>query len=105
MGPIKNTPYLFRNWWLFLFLVLSACLDPEKEDRGKDIDDDQTKSEFVKENTVVISSENSELLSTEPEIENGIYKIEFSGTVPAISVNDVIVGDEGEGFLRRITGG
>ncbi|MDN3671037.1 hypothetical protein QWY93_17115 [Echinicola jeungdonensis] len=104
MKPIKNTPHLFRNWWLFLFLILSACLDAEKQDSRKDFDNDQPDSEFVKENTVIISDENSELLSTESEIENGIYKIEFSGTVPEIKVDDVIVGDEEEGFLRRITG-
>ena len=42
------------------------------------------------------------MISTESEIAEGIYKIEFSQSVPDIEVDDIIVGDQGLGFLRRV---
>jgi len=55
------------------------------------------------ENVKVIKSDNSTILSTQSELDDGKYIIDFTGTVPTINVGDVIVGDNGEGYLREVT--
>jgi len=54
------------------------------------------------ENVKVIKSDNSTILSTQSELDDGKYIIEFTWTVPTINVGDVIVGDSGEEYLREV---
>jgi hypothetical protein len=60
----------------------------------------------IPENTyydkIVIVDETDKILSTDEEIENGNYKIEFSDPVPEISSESILIGIGGEGFLRKV---
>ncbi len=39
---------------------------------------------------------------TPTQIDNGVYQFTFSGATPNIVTGDVIVGEEGEGYIRRV---
>lgn len=56
----------------------------------------------IADNVVVISDDISNLVSSDTDLENGIYKIEYTGSVLTVAVDDIIVGDEDEGFLRKV---
>lgn len=52
---------------------------------------------------IVIIDETDKILSTEEEIENGDYKIEFSDPVPTIDTETILIGTTGLGYLRKVT--
>lgn len=51
---------------------------------------------------IVIIDETDKILSTEEEIINGNYKIEFSDPIPIISVGTILIGTTGFGYLRKV---
>lgn len=58
----------------------------------------------VPEQTVVVDSTEMELTSTEEERDEGVLRFEVSGeSAPDVEVDDVLVGAEDGGFLRRVT--
>ena len=81
------------------FLIFLGC---SKDDSSPDEIPNNQLGPEVAENVVVILDEDSNLMSSETDINNGIYTIEFSENIPEININDIIVGNEGEGFLRKI---
>lgn len=86
---------------LLSILCFTSC---EKDDETPDEQNDtQDPDAIIADNVEVILTENSELVSSESELSSGIYKIQFYETPPEIEVNDIIVGDEGYGYLRRVT--
>lgn len=56
------------------------------------------------DNVVVLDSTTTDLISDSTQLANGSYVFEFSGETPDIPINSVIVGNEGEGYLRKVTG-
>ncbi len=73
---------------------------------GCEKDDTETNDQNpdgVAANVVVISDESSNIISTEEQLQNGLYVLEFTSTPPEIQQNDVVVGDEDEGFLRTVS--
>lgn len=84
-----------------IVLIFNSC-----SEENDVIDDNSQNPEPVGEiadNVVIILEENSELLSTESELTQGTYKIQFDSTIPVVEIGDIILGDEGEGFLRRVS--
>ncbi len=86
---------------LLLFLVLFS-LGCSNDDDNKPVIDPETELPKIAENVVVISDDISNLISTKAELLSGIYVLEYSGTIPEVAVGDIIVGDEDEGFLRKV---
>jgi len=84
---------------LLFVLILIGC---SNDDSINDVNQGEQKPE-IQENVVAILSENSQLISSETDLANGIYSIVFSENPPEIVANDILVGDEGEGFLRKVT--
>lgn len=89
---------------LLLISILCFTSCEKGDDTPGEQNDNQDPNAITADNVEVILTENSELVSSESELSSGIYKIQFNETPPEIEVNDIIVGDEGYGFLRRITG-
>ncbi len=83
---------------LFLFL-LSGC---SKDEKTNNPPDDPGPIE-LKENVHIIDSTLMKLDFSASNFTNGTYVFNASGTPPAAVVNDVIVGAQGEGFIRKIT--
>ncbi|MFI1773585.1 choice-of-anchor D domain-containing protein [Thalassobellus citreus] len=82
--------------FFLVFLLLFTC--------NKDDDvSTESVSESVSENIVLITDDNSELKSTEEQLDAGTYVIQFTGELPDVVKGDIIIGDEGEGFLRKVT--
>lgn len=60
----------------------------------------------LRDRVVVVDSTVLYLVSTEEELAAGVYRFQVdpaAGPVPAIEVDDVIAGDQGDTFLRRVT--
>ncbi|OUR97712.1 hypothetical protein A9Q86_15990 [Flavobacteriales bacterium 33_180_T64] len=85
---------------LVLLLILFSC---EKESDTHDPDQNSTEI-IIKENVVTITEDNSQLISNDNQILNGIYILQFSGAIPEVAIGDVIVGEQEGGFLRRVAG-
>lgn len=84
---------------LFSLLIFFGC---SKDDSSTDENPNNQLDPEVAENVVIILDENSNLTSSESDLSNGIYNIDFTSEVPEININDIIVGDEDEGFLRKV---
>jgi hypothetical protein len=95
---------------LLLVLIFLSCKDDTIETKNPvktndpiaATDTSSTVDIEIYENVSVITAENSNIVSTEAELESGIYAIEFTSEVPNLAINDILVGDGGEGFLRKI---
>ncbi|MFC0605860.1 hypothetical protein [Winogradskyella pulchriflava] len=83
----------------FSILIFFGC---SNDDSNTDENTDNQLDPEVAENVVIILDDNSNLTSSESDLNNGIYNIDFASEVPEINTNDIIVGDEGEGFLRKV---
>ena len=58
---------------------------------------------IVLNNNVKIIDKKSMILNLNPvQIANGIYQFTFSGATPIITSGDVIVGEDGEGYIRKV---
>ena len=109
-----NTTKMKKITFILLgMLLIMACSDdnepnpqdnPDSQDQmDPDPDGNDPEIPTIAENVVVISDDTSNVVSTDTDLENGIYIIEYSGDVAAVEVGDIIVGDEDEGFLRSVT--
>ncbi|WP_179353072.1 FISUMP domain-containing protein [Winogradskyella vidalii] len=90
-----------KNLAIFFSLLLFFGCSKDDNNTTSDENPNQQDAE-VAENVVVISNENSDLISSETDLSNGIYILEFENDPPEVNIDDIIVGDEGEGFLRKI---
>lgn len=93
---------------LLFLLIITGCSNDDSFvntfDDDTINDENPTSQELVlQDNVVAIKDDNSEIVSSESDLANGIYSIEFSETPPEIETNDIIVGSEGSGFIRRVT--
>ncbi|MBX2827546.1 MAG: hypothetical protein KTR22_05255 [Flavobacteriaceae bacterium] len=80
---------------LVALLLIMGCTND-------DSNNNQTESE-ISEKVVVVLDDVSNVISNDFELSNGTYRIEFTEDVPVVNEDDIIVGDEGEGFLRKVT--
>ncbi|QOD61778.1 hypothetical protein H9I45_04845 [Polaribacter haliotis] len=66
-----------------------------------------TVSVEILENTyydkIVIVDETDKILSSQNEIENGNYTIEFNDPVPEIDTETILIGTTGNGYLRKVS--
>ncbi len=76
------------------FLLIAGCKDKP--------DDVPSTPNEPGEELVVIDSTTYDLISTEQEIADGTYRFSVSGETVEILEGEVIVGDQGSGFLRRV---
>lgn len=74
--------------------VLSGCHKPTDPDDDDDYAD-------VNENVVNTSEMNN---LSEPVINGDTYTYSYTGTAPSINVGDVLVGQTGYGYMRKVTG-
>jgi hypothetical protein len=90
----------------FNFLILSIILgisiaSCKKEDESEDTN---TPSEIeLQPNVKLIDTTITQLVSDSIQLSQGIYTFTFTGTAPVLAVGDVIVGETGEGYLRKVT--
>ncbi|OEK08934.1 hypothetical protein A8C32_13575 [Flavivirga aquatica] len=84
---------------LFTLLIFFGC---SKDDSNTNENPNNQLDPEVAENVVTILDDNSNLTSSASELNNGIYNIDFTSEVPEININDIIVGNEREGFLRKV---
>ncbi len=99
---MKINPFAFGNYGtlvLILSLVLNAC---EKNNTEPNDEDLPVNSVELTENTFIIEEDNSSLISDSAQQANGTYIFQFNNEVPSFKNGDVIVGQEGNGFLRKI---
>lgn len=84
----------------FILLLFFGC----SKDEPNSVSDENPyhQNDEVAENVIVISEDNSNLISSETDLSNGIYIIEFESDAPEVAIDDIIIGVEGEGFLRKI---
>jgi len=96
---------------MFVFLILIGCSsdEPSKiydenpiQQDPQDDPNSENQEPILYENVVSILDSKSQIISSESDLLNGIYIIEFSETPPEIQMNDIIVGGEGYGFIRKV---
>jgi len=87
---------------LSILLLLTIFFGCNKDDSSTG-DDPGQQTEGIEENVVVILDENSDLVSTESELARGIYVIQFNSNPPTIASGDILVGNEGKGYLRNVS--
>lgn len=90
----KKLPFLFAI--ALVFIVSCSKDDGEKTPAA------QT-TPILKDNVKIIDATNLELDLTQTQLDAGVYQFTATGTIPTIAAGDVIVGDQGEGFLRKVT--
>ncbi|PCJ91598.1 MAG: hypothetical protein COA50_16305 [Flavobacteriaceae bacterium] len=84
---------------LFTVLLLLNGCSKEIANKNENQEEQHTENQ---ENVVAILKDNSQITSSDTDLSNGIYSIEFSGDLPEIGIDDIIVGNIGEGFLRKV---
>jgi len=100
---VKNFTTKITTVVLLLLIALTqGCYKQEGEltvtPPGGGNNDDLT----LKEDVQVIDSTQIELVSDASELERGIYRFEVADGAPEIMEGDVIVGEQGLGFLRKV---
>lgn len=85
-----------------LFAVALVLIVSCSKDDGEKTPVAETKP-VLKDNVKIIDASSLELDLTQAQLDAGIYQFTATGTIPTIAAGDVIVGDQGEGFLRKVT--
>lgn len=90
---------------LFLFSSIQLMNTGCSKDDNDNLDQstNNTATNVVKQNVKVIKPEDASLVSNSTDLSQGIYKFDFSKTPDTYAINDIIVGKEGYGFLRKVT--
>ena len=81
--------------------TIDNSVNPKEETEDNSSNPSETSKEF-EDNVLYFSDDNSDLVSSEEDIENGRYIFNHTGDSPKVKEGDIIVGDEGEGFLRKV---
>lgn len=93
----RKLPLLLSAMMVITIIVFSACYKQVGEliiTYPNDL--------RVQQNVYVIDSTELYLLSDEAEIKKGIYRFSVNGDAPAFGKGDIIVGEQGLGFLRKV---
>ncbi len=61
-------------------------------------------NKLVIDNKLIVIDSVNNLISDSVQLSNGIYIIQFNDTIPSITDSSIIVGQTGNGFLRKVTG-
>lgn len=91
---LKNLALLFA---VALILIVSCSKDDG--DKSQEIHT----TPILKDNVKIIDNTNLQLDLTQAQLDAGIYQFTFMGSIPSITSGDVIVGDQGTGFIRKVT--
>lgn len=83
-------------WVLSLALILGSCDLFSDDEEDDDVLDDE--DVVLQEETVIIEPEDADVV----EIDENLITLQIDDTTPDIEENDVIVGEESGGFLRRV---
>ncbi len=57
----------------------------------------------LKDSVKIIDTAKLALDLTPTQLANGVYKFTFTGAAPNLNAGNIIVGEQGEGFLRKVT--
>lgn len=57
----------------------------------------------LNDNVKIIAKKTMDLNLNPTQLNSGIYQFTFLGATPNIAIGDVIVGEEGEGYIRKVT--
>ena len=82
---------------LFLLFLITSCSDNETTPQ-----DPEPLDTIVKEEVLVINHNESDLASTSEQLANGVYIFTYNGNLPEIVIGDILIGEEGEGYLRKV---
>lgn len=91
----------FKKLVLLFAAALVLIVSCSKEDSNKTQETPSTP--VLNDNVVIIDANKLQLDETPSNLDNGIYQFAFTGTAPNITLGDVIVGEQGDGFLRKVT--
>lgn len=85
---------------ILLSLFLLTC---DKDDGNQEPDDGQSTEIEIKENVIAFTEDTSQLISDDNELLNGVYVLQFTGSVPEVTLGQIVVGEHGSGYLRRVS--
>jgi hypothetical protein len=99
----------FRKWSLIIPIVLLAMLSCKKDKNEITPEETATPSQPLAppdlwDNVKIIDTTTYTLNQSPTLIGNGIYQFSFTGATPTITIGDIIVGSEGNGYLRKVSG-
>ena len=98
----KNVISAFLLLTICSFLLLQSACKKENEEEPEPPPTNDTEL-IVNENVAIIDETSLNLVSTSEELNQGIYKYQYSGTAPNYNTSTVIVGQEGYGYMRKVT--
>ena len=102
---LNNKNNIMKNYFkksALLFAVALILLVSCSKDDGEKTPVAETKP-VLKDNVKIIDATNLELDLTQTQLDAGVYQFTATGTIPTIASGDVIIGEQGEGFLRKVT--
>lgn len=91
------------NKLLYLGIIFFSILLSCSKDENIDEPTNSVTPPELKENVKIIDATKLQLDLTQSQIDNGVYTFAFSGVAPIIVTGDVIIGEQGEGFIRKVT--
>ena len=86
---------------LLFTLAMVLMVSCSKEDSAKT--PEIVTALVLMDNVKIIDATELELDLTPSKIDNGIYEFSFSGASPDIKLGDIIVGEQGDGFIRKVS--
>ncbi len=60
-------------------------------------------NDSIKQNVSILSSSDATLQSDSVKLSQGIYEFQFNGTPTSYKAGDIIIGQDNQGFLRKVT--
>lgn len=88
----------------YICFILLFCFSCSQDDSPNNDNEPVSEKPVLYDNVKIMDQTKTEL-DLNPELINaGTYQFSFNGEAPAIAVGDVIIGEQGEGFIRIVTG-
>ncbi len=98
---------IFKSIWLLLavFTVFAVLLYTCKKDEPEPTPTPTPEPVqlIISNNVVTIDSSTCTLISDSTELIQGIYHYQYTGTPPNYTTSSVIVGQQGYGYMRKVT--
>lgn len=95
---MKNYFKKFALLFTVTLVLIASC----SKDGGDETLEEHT-TPILKDNVIIIDAGNLQLDLTQTQLDNGIYQFTATGVIPTIASGNVIIGDQGEGFIRKVT--
>ena len=87
---------------IFFLLTILAFACQENDIQPDFKDPEYLKNDSIKNNVCLIDNLNSNLISSEEMLAEGIYKYEYTSEPENFKKDDIIVGQTGLGYLRKV---